>query len=168
MRDRSASTLAVAQNWIKWVAVVARCALGIAMLYFGLVKAAAPVAFLKVLREYDLTQNPQLLNVVAGALPWMEVLLGALLLCGIAVRGAAITTGVMLVSFTLVVLLRAVAIYQAGSNPFCTIKFDCGCGNGEVMICGKLLENGVLIGLSMLACHRSAAWLSARYHLFKS
>jgi hypothetical protein len=138
------------------------------MIYFGLVKATAPVDFLKALREYELTQHQGLLNFIAGALPWMEVLLGALLLCGIAVRGAAVTSGVMLAVFTLVVLMRAYGIYQAGEVPFCGIKFDCGCGNGAVKICGKILENSTLVLLSLLACRGSTARFCLRHDLINS
>lgn len=138
------------------------------MIYFGFMKATAPVEFLKVLREYELTQYPGLLNFVAGTLPWMEIMCGTFLLCGIAVRGTAVTTGVMLTAFTLVVLTRALTIYQAGGIPFCGIKFDCGCGNGEVMICGKLVENWALILLSILACRGSTGRFSLRYGLINS
>lgn len=162
MITRSSTTLATGSQLI---AVVARWVLGCAMIYFGLVKAIAPVDFLKVLREYELTQQQGLLNFIAGALPWMEVMLGALLLCGIAVRGAAFTTGLMLAVFTLVVMVRAYAIYQAGDIPFCGIKFDCGCGNGPVQICGKLLENSTLVLLSMLACRGSTVRFCLRHDL---
>ena len=148
--------------------VAARCALGCAMIYFGLGKAANPVDFLKILREYGLTQNPWLLNSVAALLPWLEVVCGALLLGGIAVRGTAVVTGVLLVAFTLVVSVRAVAMHQAGDLPFCAIKFNCGCGSGEVMICRKLLENGALILSSILACTGPAARFCLRHQLVRS
>jgi hypothetical protein len=35
--------------------------------------------------------------------------------------------------------------------PFCAISFDCGCGSGEVNVCGKVLENSVLWLLALLA-----------------
>jgi hypothetical protein len=35
--------------------------------------------------------------------------------------------------------------------PFCSIKFDCGCGSGEQYICRKLPENLGLILLSLFA-----------------
>ena len=38
---------------------------------------------------------------------------------------------------------------HAGSDlPFCAIKFDCGCGTGEILICRKLAENTLLTALS--------------------
>jgi uncharacterized membrane protein YphA (DoxX/SURF4 family) len=148
------------------LAVGARCVLGAALIYFGLVKAVYPVDFLKVLREYELTGNQMLLNSVAALLPWLEMLCGVFLVCGVAVRGSAVVTGVLLVLFTIVVSVRALAIYKAGALPFCAIKFDCGCGSGEVKICRKLLENGALILLSVLACNDAAKRICFQYQLF--
>ena len=87
--------------------VLARWLLGAAFLYLGLSKALHPVDFLKLMRQYDLTQNSLLLNFIAAALPWFEIFCGLLLLAGIAVRGTALTLMVMLVPFTLLVFHRA-------------------------------------------------------------
>ena len=59
----------------------------------------------------------------------------------------------MLIPFTLIVLRRALVIAAAQAIPFCAVKFDCGCGSGEVLICHKLVENCLLIFTS--------AWLTA-------
>jgi uncharacterized membrane protein YphA (DoxX/SURF4 family) len=129
-------------------ALVVRWSLGTLFLYMGLTKALHPVEFLKLVRQYEMTQNPLFLNSVAAALPWFEVFCGLLLLAGLAVRGSALMLVLMLVPFTLLVLKRALAVHAAQAIPFCTIKFDCGCGTGEVYICRKLAENCLLIVLS--------------------
>ena len=130
-------------------AVVARWWLGIVFIYMGLNKALPhPEAFLKLVRQYDMVSSPGLLNLIGAALPWFEVYCGVLLLAGVAVRGAALNLVAMLVPFTLIVLKRALAIAAASSIPFCAVKFDCGCGAGEVFICHKLVENTVLLLLS--------------------
>jgi hypothetical protein len=116
----------------------------------GLIKVVHPVDFLKILREYNLVGGHIMLNLIAAALPWVEVLCGLLLLIGIAVRGSASLLIGMLVPFTAVVLNRAMALQAANPIPFCAIRFDCGCGAGEVLICHKLVENCLLILLSML------------------
>ncbi len=133
--------------------VLARWLLGATFLYLGLTKALHPVEFLKLMRQYDLTQDAWLLNVIAVSLPWFEVFCGLLLLAGVAVRGTALTLTVMLVPFTLLVLHRALLLQAAWHIPFCAVKFDCGCGTGEEFICRKLSENFLLIALS--------AWLLA-------
>jgi hypothetical protein len=73
------------------------------------------------------------------------------LLFGVAVRGAAVTLWGMLLFFTGAVVLRSLSIYGAGGVDYCAIRFDCGCGGGEVYICWKLLENSGLLLLSALA-----------------
>ena len=136
-------------------AVLARWLLGAVFLYMGLNKALHPVEFLKLVRQYDLVQNSLLLNSIAAALPWFEIFCGLLLLAGVAVRGTAVMLIVMLVPFTVLVFRGALAIQSALVIPFCAVKFDCGCGNGEVFICRKLLENFFFIVFS--------GWLLAGY-----
>jgi uncharacterized membrane protein YphA (DoxX/SURF4 family) len=139
--------------------VLARWLLGAVFLYMGLSKALDPVDFLKLLRQYDLTQSSLLLNSLAATLPWFEVFCGLLLLLGVAVRGTALTLMAMLVPFTGLVLHRALLLQAALAIPFCAVKFDCGCGNGTEFICRKLSENLLLFALS-------AALLAGRGHQF--
>ena len=129
--------------------VLARWLLGAAFLYLGLNKALDPVGFLKLMRQYDLVQGYLLLNSLAAGLPWFEMFCGVLLLAGVAVRGTALMLILMLVSFTVLVFRRALAIHAGLAIPFCMVKFDCGCGTGEVFICRKLLENFFLLALSL-------------------
>jgi uncharacterized membrane protein YphA (DoxX/SURF4 family) len=149
-------------------AVLARWLLGAVFLYMGLSKALHPVDFLKLLRQYDLTQSSLLLNSMAAALPWFEVFCGLLLLAGIAVRGTTLTLMVMLVPFTGLVLHRALAVQSALAISFCAVKFDCGCGNGAEFICRKLLENFLLILLAAWLLAGHGRRLSLRFDLIKS
>jgi uncharacterized membrane protein YphA (DoxX/SURF4 family) len=127
----------------------ARLILGAAYLYMGAAKALHPVEFLKLVRQYDLFHHAALLNAIAAWLPWFEIVCGILLIAGIAVRGTALVSLAMLIPFTAVVFHRALALQSAQSIPFCMVKFDCGCGNGEEFICHKLAENLALIALSL-------------------
>lgn len=133
-------------------AVLARLVLGGLFIYMGYHKAVDPVGFLKLIREYQMFPEGThaAMNFLAVTLPWVEILCGALLVAGIAVRGTALLLTVMLVGFTFAVIQRALGIYQAGGIPFCAIKFDCGCGAGEVYICNKVAENAGLLLLSLL------------------
>jgi len=148
--------------------VLTRWLLGLVFVYMGLNKALHPVEFLKLVREYDLVQNPYLLNSLAATLPWFEVFCGLLLLVGVAVRGSALMLLAMLLPFTLIVLQRALALQTTLGIPFCAVKFDCGCGAGEVLICRKLLENGVLIFLSGGLLLGRGRQMCVRYDLAKS
>ena len=135
-----------------WPLLLARLVLGSLFIWMGGVKAADPVAFLKLIREYQMIPEslPWLLNLLAAVLPWAEILGGLLLVAGVALRGTALMFLLMLVGFTGVVLARAIGIYHNSDIAFCAIKFDCGCGAGEVFICYKTLENAGLGLLSLL------------------
>jgi uncharacterized membrane protein YphA (DoxX/SURF4 family) len=140
-------------------ALVARLVLAAVFIYMGLTKAMQPVEFLKLARQYDVLHHALLLNLVTAILPWLEMFCGLLLLFGIAVRGTAVVLLVMLVPFTVAVMLRAAAMRDVSGLPFCAIKFDCGCGAGEVLVCRKLGENLILMIFS-------AMLIFARHHRF--
>jgi uncharacterized membrane protein YphA (DoxX/SURF4 family) len=124
--------------------LVARLILGIMFIMMGWSKVSDPVSFLKMLREYQMFPPGAFVleNVIALTLPWIEVLCGVLLIGGILVRGAALTLLLMLTGFTIVIVIRAVGMYNTGEfNSFCDVAFDCGCGSGLVGMCRKLPEN---------------------------
>jgi uncharacterized membrane protein YphA (DoxX/SURF4 family) len=141
IRHRAADVAALAARWL----------LGAMFIYLGLSKALYSVEFLKLVRQYNLTDHYLVLNLVSSALPWFEVFCGLLLVLGVAVRGTALLLVAMLIPFTVLIFQRALGIQEAQRIPFCAIKFDCGCGAGEVLICRKLLENTLLTAI--------AAWL---------
>jgi uncharacterized membrane protein YphA (DoxX/SURF4 family) len=158
-------------NWKRIVpeagAVLARWLMGGLFIYMGLAKALHPEGFLNLVHQYDMVREHLLLNSIAAVLPWFEVYCGLLLLAGVAVRGTALMLVCMLVPFTLLVLKRALAIAGAKHLAFCAVKFDCGCGMGEVFICHKLVENSILLLLSLwLLFGRSGRRFAARYSLF--
>src|SRR5437868_3529515 len=82
------------------VVALLRVALAVVFVYMGLSKAMQPVDFLKMVRQYDVIQQPGLLNIVATVVPWFEVFCGLLLLFGVAVRGTALVVLLMLGVFT--------------------------------------------------------------------
>ena len=171
-------------------AVLARWWLGCVFICMGLHKALPhPEYFLKLVRQYDMVTSPVLLNSIGAALPWFEVYCGVLLLVGVAVRGAALMLVAMLVPFTLVVLKKALAIWSSvllvhllftlvvlkkslaiaamSGMPFCAVKFDCGCGAGEVFICHKVVENSVLLLLAVWLLTGRGRRLCLRFSLFR-
>lgn len=135
---------------------VARWVLGGLFIYMGLTKALQPVEFLKAVREYGFLENHLALNLVAAGLPWFEVFCGLLLVSGIAVAGAAASLLGLLVAFTTMVFLRGWSIHTQQMIPLCAVRFDCGCGTGDVLICRKMLENGLLMVLSALVMTAAA------------
>lgn len=140
----------------RYVVIIARCLLGAFLIYMGIAKAIAPVDFLKLLREYHLLASPLALNAVAALLPWLEIFCGTLLLLGIAVRGTSLLVAMMFLTFSLAILLRALELQSTLNLSFCSIRFDCGCGAGEVFVCRKLTENFIWLAL--------ATWLAISRH----
>jgi uncharacterized membrane protein YphA (DoxX/SURF4 family) len=145
--------------------VLTRWLIGALFIYMGLNKALHPVDFLKLTRDYDLVTTPFLLNAIAAGLPWFEVFCGLMLVLGIAVRGTSLVLVAMLVPFTLMVLRRALHIADLQQIAFCAVKFDCGCGTGEVYICRKLVENTLLTLLSLWLTTGMGNRLAARFAL---
>ena len=152
--------------WLDVLGVGARWILGCVFIYMGLTKVAHPEQFLKLIRQYDAISQPFVLNSIGALLPWFEIWCGVFLLAGIAVRGAALNVVLMLIPFTVLILKRALAVASAQSLAFCAVKFDCGCGNGEVVICHKLVENCGLILLALFVVAGFGRRLCVRHSLF--
>lgn len=133
--------------------LIARLVVGVLFVWMGVNKVEDPVLFLKLVRQYHIVpESPGIyLNTIALALPWLEIMCGLALILGIALRGSALVTAVMLVVFTPVIFVRALDIMQKDAISFFAVKFDCGCGGGEVVIWTKLLENTGLFALTLIA-----------------
>lgn len=138
----------------RFVLVAARLLLGGAFVYLGAVKAVDPIAFLKTVRLFGITDSPIALNLIAAILPWFEVCCGVLLLASVKARAAAALQFAMLAVFTVVVIARAVTLQHGTGVAFWLIRFDCGCGSGEIVVWLKLLEN---VGMMLLAALLVAA-----------
>ena len=101
------------------VGTVARLGLAAVFLVSGVLKAIDPDATYVAVRAYDLL--PRLgVALVAGALPWLEIVIGLLLLAGIATRAVAVVSAVLLLGF-----MAGVAQAQARG-----LSIDCGCFGG--------------------------------------
>ena len=137
------------RTWPSIAGLLARWLLGGLFIYLGLAKALHPVDFLKLVRQYDLTHSAPVLDSIAALLPWFEVACGLLLVAGVAVRGAALVSLLLLIPFTAVVWHRALELQAIKAIPLCMVKFDCGCGHGEEFFCRKLAENLVWMGLAV-------------------
>lgn len=148
--------------------LIARLLLGAAFLYLGYLKAQDPVAFLKVIREYEMAPEsmPRLMTWIAAVLPWMEMVCGLLLVLGIGLRGTSLLLLVLLVVFTGAILMRARGIQAEEGLAFCSIEFDCGCGTGVVPVCRKLVENGILLLASCVVLISGARRFALRARLF--
>ena len=151
---------------LEFIGVLARLFVGGLFIYMGVMKALKPDEFLILIRQYEMVSSPLVLNSIAAALPWFEIICGVLLVGGIAMRGTALAVLLMLAPFTLIVLRRALTMSAAQAMPLCAIEFDCGCGNGIVPICPKLLENCLLMFLSGWLISGRGKQFSLRFSLF--
>lgn len=150
------------------VGIFARLFVGGLFIYMGVMKALKPEEFLILVRQYEMVSIPWILNSIAAALPWFEIFCGLLLVAGIAVRGTALAVFLMLAPFTLIVLRRALTMSASQAMPLCAIEFDCGCGNGIVPICPKLLENCLLMFLAAWLISGRGKQFSVRFALFRN
>jgi uncharacterized membrane protein YphA (DoxX/SURF4 family) len=123
------------------VGTVARLGLAAVFLVSGVLKAIDPDATYVAVRAYDVLPKAGV-ALVAGALPWLEIVLGLLLLAGIATRAVAAVSAVLFVVFI-------AGVTQAWARG---LSIDCGCFGG-----GGAVEPGqTTYGLELL---RDAAFL---------
>lgn len=120
--------------------LVARLVLGAIFLYAAYTKLRHPwVLFAFAINSYQLLPL-WAVEWTARVLPWLELLLGGLLLAGYGLRYVAATASGLLLAF-FGVMLRA---YVQG------LGIDCGCfGFGEALSVRTMVRDGLLVGLSL-------------------
>ena len=135
---------------IRWLSLLARLGLAAVWLVSGWLKALDPLQTVVAVRAYQLLPEGAV-TPVANALPFVEIGLGLLLLCGVAVRPVAWCSAALLVVFMIGV----------GSAWARGLSIDCGCfgggGAAEVGAGDYVAELGRDLGFLVLA-----GWLVAR------
>lgn len=99
--------------------IALRLLLGGVFLYSGLSKVGAPLQSLAAVYSYQIVVPDWVAEVVAAALPWMEILLGSAILSGVWLPAALGWTAVLLCGFT---ALTAQAWWRE-------LPIDCGCAD---------------------------------------
>lgn len=99
-----------------WLEFLSRFFLGAVFLWAGGTKIVNPHDFATIISNYQLLPD-LLVNIVAVWLPWIEVLCGILLICGLWVEGSLVVIN------TLIIIFIAALI----SNWIRGIDVDCGC-----------------------------------------
>jgi uncharacterized membrane protein YphA (DoxX/SURF4 family) len=135
-----------------WLSTAARVVLGTVLLVAGAAKVVDPQASVAAVRAYELLPDG-LATGVGWGLPFVEVMLGVVLLAGIAVRPAAFATAVLLAGFV-------AAVASAAARG---LSIDCGCfgGGGPVPPGQTAYAAEIVRDLALLAV---AAWLVVRPH----
>jgi cobalt-zinc-cadmium efflux system protein len=99
-----------------WLGLVARIIVGGIFIYASWDKLLHPDGFARIVFNYHLVPSP-LINVMAIALPWIEMVAGVCLVIGVWPRSA----GLLLAALT-VVFIIALSI-----NWFRGVSIECGC-----------------------------------------
>ncbi|MBE2188157.1 MAG: DoxX family membrane protein [Desulfobulbaceae bacterium] len=130
---------------------IARIIVGYIFLTYGIGKIANPTLFVSEIANYDIVPNFSL-NIIALILPWLETICGVLLITGVKVRANSVITASMMFVFVLAV----VAAMARG------LDINCGCSSTNPQKVGlpKLIENLVLLGLSIFNIYFPKSWLS--------
>jgi len=132
------------------VGTVARLGLAAVFLVSGVLKAVDPDATYVAVRAYDVLPKAGV-TLVAGILPWLEIVLGLLLLAGLATRVVAVASAGLLVVFI-------AGVTQAWARG---LSIDCGCFGGG----GAVDPGQTTYGLELLrdaGFLLMAAWLIVR------
>ena len=101
------------------VGTLARLGLAAVFLISGVLKAVDPDATYVAVRAYDVLPRAAV-AIVAAVLPWLEIVLGLVLLAGLATRAAAMAAAGLLLVFL-------AGVTQAWARG---LAIDCGCFGG--------------------------------------
>ncbi len=101
------------------LSLVARVALGLVLISAGALKVADPNAAITAVSAYQILPEG-LATIVGYGLPFFEIMLGLLLVIGLATRASAATAGVLMVVFI-------AAVSSAWARG---LSIDCGCFGG--------------------------------------
>jgi uncharacterized membrane protein YphA (DoxX/SURF4 family) len=132
---------------LRVAALLLRIALGVVFVYAAWLKLRDPwQMFAMSIDSYQLLPM-WAVRVVARTLPWLELLLGALLLAGLWLRLSAGATSLLLLGF-FVLMIRAWAKHM---------EINCGCfGPGDIISWKTLLRDGSLLAGSLFVTAMSA------------
>jgi len=115
---RTQKTLDGANGWIRQRVIIlaARLILGGVFVFASIDKILHPAAFAEAVYNYQILPD-SLINLTAIILPWMELVLGSLLIVGIWMPGAVLVSNLLLLTFT------GVLIYNTSRG----LDIHCGC-----------------------------------------
>lgn len=134
----------------KSLILLSRLVVGGILIYASIDKIVNPGEFAKSIANYHMLPFG-LENTVAIILPWIELIVGFVLIAGIYLDGAAFISFGMMLFF----ILAITSAILRGLN------IDCGCGlrEGEMIGVGRILEDFVYLGLSAVIYFRRKKFL---------
>ncbi|MBL7498208.1 DoxX family membrane protein [Frankia sp. CNm7] len=105
-----------ARAWVRVVSTLLRLGLGVVWLVAGALKIGDPDGMVRTVRAFRILPEA-LVEPVAYAVPFVEIVLGALLVLGLAVRVCALLSALMLAAYI-------AAIASAAARG---LRIECGC-----------------------------------------
>ncbi len=128
----------------KWLILGFRFILGIMMMYASFSKIADPKEFASLIDNYQFLPY-SLTNLMAIFLPWVELYVGACLILGIFVDGAALLTMGMMLMFI-------IALSQATIRG---LDIECGCFTGASKVgVSRILEDILWLAMTFVVWQR--------------
>jgi uncharacterized membrane protein YphA (DoxX/SURF4 family) len=103
----------------EWAGLAARLVVGGVWIYAGAIKLPDPDQSVAAVRAYELLPGETAVT-VGQMLPVLEVVVGAMLVVGVLVRGAAVASAILFVAF----IVGIVSVWARG------MEIDCGCFGG--------------------------------------
>jgi uncharacterized membrane protein YphA (DoxX/SURF4 family) len=116
LRDAALQRAGRGRSYSTWLSFGARFFLGFIFVYASIDKILHPAAFAETVYNYQILPD-LLVNVTAIVLPWLEFLMGSLLILGLWMPGAVFTCNALLLLFFGTVLF----------NMARGLDIDCGC-----------------------------------------
>lgn len=112
-----------ARSWADWVGLAARLVLGVVLLVAGLMKVGALGESVNAVMAYRILPY-ELVEPVGIALPFVEIVVGLLLVVGLFTRLSGLVGALLMIAFT-------IGIASAWARG---LSLDCGCfgGGGEI------------------------------------
>lgn len=137
-------------RWRDWVGLAARLVLGSVLLVAGLLKIPALEYSVNSVNAYRILPY-DLAKIVGYALPFVEILVGLLLVVGLFTRVSAVMSGLLMVAF----MIGIASAWARG------LSIDCGCfgGGGEIAPDETAYPTEILRDIGLLAL---AVWLAVR------
>jgi len=111
-----ASGHASMRSWGRASFILLRLFLGVVFVYASVDKLLRPAAFAEIIYNYQILPDP-LINIASIFLPWLELLLGLLLMFGFWLPGA------VLIANSLFFVFFATLIFNSARG----LDVDCGC-----------------------------------------
>ncbi|SDT40591.1 DoxX family protein [Microlunatus soli] len=133
---------------LPWVRTVVRVGLGVVWIVAGATKIGDPAQSVAAVRAYELLPDT-LAQLLGWALPYLEILLGLVLISGLFTRWSAALSGLLQLAFV-------IGLIQAWARG---LNIDCGCFSAG----GQVAEGQTTYGLDLA---RDLVFLAAAVWLF--